>query len=382
MKQKSEASCDVGKQPAGRGELEPRLALKYRRMPRSGEPAPWFHAATENNQNFSFNTVAGRRVVLCFFGNMQPSQLQPLLHGMRTMLLQPGVPPCAFFGVGTAVDQVQGAVFKDVFPEGYLFLDRDYAVSALYGLVTIEGHDADIRVTSFVLDERLRVAGVILSAGGGQHASDIVAALRRLPDASPEMHAPVLVVPRIFEPELCRALIRHYENCGGAVSGFMRDVDGRTTLILDPKHKRRKDCEVDDEDLRIACMGRIRDRLAPEIEKAFQFRATRIERYIVACYDSGDAGYFRAHRDNTTHATAHRKFAVSINLNTGEYSGGMLRFPEFGGRLYQPPLGGAAVFSCSLLHEATMIVSGKRYAFLPFLYDEDSANRRVRFLDD
>jgi hypothetical protein len=53
-----------------------------------------------------------------------------------------------------------------------------------------------------------------------------------------------------------------------------------------------------------------------------------------------------------------------------------LRFPEFGSRQYQPPTGGALVFSCSLLHEVSPVRRGKRYAFLPFLYDE--AGARVR----
>ena len=34
------------------------------------------------------------------------------------------------------------------------------------------------------------------------------------------------------------------------------------------------------------------------------------------------------------------------------------------------------MFSCSLLHEAAPVTSGKRYVFLPFLYDEEAA--RVR----
>ena len=45
-----------------------------------------------------------------------------------------------------------------------------------------------------------------------------------------------------------------------------------------------------------------------------------MERYIVACYAPG-AGHFRPHRDNTTLGTAHRKFAVTINLNAGDYDG-------------------------------------------------------------
>ena len=109
------------------------------------------------------------------------------------------------------------------------------------------------------------------------------------------------------------------------------------------------------------------------IERAFQFRPTRLERYIVACYDSVVGGHFRAHRDNTTKGTAHRRFAVSINLNAEEFEGGDLAFPEYGPRLYRPPTGGAVVFSCSLLHEARPVTQGRRFAFLPFLYDDAAA---------
>jgi hypothetical protein len=35
------------------------------------------------------------------------------------------------------------------------------------------------------------------------------------------------------------------------------------------------------------------------------------------------------------------------------------------------------VFSCSLLHEATPVTLGKRYVFLPFLYDEEGARERL-----
>jgi predicted 2-oxoglutarate/Fe(II)-dependent dioxygenase YbiX len=31
------------------------------------------------------------------------------------------------------------------------------------------------------------------------------------------------------------------------------------------------------------------------------------------------------------------------------------------------------VFSCALLHEATPVTRGRRYAFLPFFYDEAGA---------
>ena len=136
--------------------------------------------------------------------------------------------------------------------------------------------------------------------------------------------------------------------------------------VVNHDFKQRYDYRIEDEEIRRACVTRIHDRLTPEIYKAFQFRVNRMERYIVACYDAAQGGHFKAHRDNTTKGTAHRRFAVSLFLNTGEYEGGMLRFPEFGSHLYTAPAGGAVVFSCSLLHQAMPVTKGQRFMFLPF----------------
>jgi predicted 2-oxoglutarate/Fe(II)-dependent dioxygenase YbiX len=158
----------------------------------------------------------------------------------------------------------------------------------------------------------------------------------------------------------------------------MRDVNGKTTEIKDYAHKRRADCDVADEGLVRATQDRLLRRVVPAIRQAFQFNATRIERHIVACYDAADGGHFRAHRDNTTLGTAHRRFAVTINLNAGEFEGGELWFPEFSRRRYKAATGGAVVFSCSVLHEATPVTRGRRFAFLPFLYDDAAAQVRQR----
>jgi predicted 2-oxoglutarate/Fe(II)-dependent dioxygenase YbiX len=137
--------------------------------------------------------------------------------------------------------------------------------------------------------------------------------------------------------------------------------------------KRRRDVTITDPAFRSELVNTLARRLVPEIAKVFQFKVTRLERYMVACYDAAEGGYFRAHRDNETIATRHRKFAVSINLNAEAFEGGDLRFPEFGPRTYRPPTGGAVVFACGLQHEATPVTRGRRYAFLPFLYDEAGA---------
>lgn len=131
------------------------------------------------------------------------------------------------------------------------------------------------------------------------------------------------------------------------------------------------DYTIEEEAIRSAIRVRVNRRIVPEIQKAFQFSVTRIERYIVACYDGEHQGFFRPHRDNGTKGTAHRRFACTINLNAEEYDGGNLRFPEFG----------ALVFSCSRLHEATPVTKGRRYTTLPFLYDDAAAKIRAENLE-
>jgi hypothetical protein len=100
-----------------------------------------------------------------------------------------------------------------------------------------------------------------------------------------------------------------------------------------------------------------------------------MERSLVACYAAEAGGHFRPHRDHTTPGTAHRRFAVSLNLNA-DFDGGEISFPEYGPRRFKPPIGGAVVFACSLLHTVSTMTRGRRYAFLPFLYDDEAATIR------
>ena len=96
---------------------------------------------------------------------------------------------------------------------------------------------------------------------------------------------------------------------------------------------------------------------------------------MVGCYDAADGGHFRPHRDNTTLGTAHRRFAVSINL-TDDFDGGEVSFPEYGPQGFKGPKGSAVIFSCALLHAVSQVTRGRRYAFLPFLYDDAAAKIR------
>jgi predicted 2-oxoglutarate/Fe(II)-dependent dioxygenase YbiX len=51
-------------------------------------------------------------------------------------------------------------------------------------------------------------------------------------------------------------------------------------------------------------------------------------------------------------------------------------FPEYGPRSFKPPTGGAVIFPCALLHAVSPVTHGRRYAFLPFLYDDEAAKIR------
>ena len=145
--------------------------------------------------------------------------------------------------------------------------------------------------------------------------------------------------------------------------------------MSDWRLKRRSDVAVGVPEVRELVRGQIVRRLVPAIERYFQFKATRMDRYIVACYDSAVGGHFHRHRDNINAGAQHRRFAVSINLNK-DFDGGDLVFPEFGRKAYRPPEGGALVFSCGALHQVTPVTRGRRYAFLAFLYGEEDASKR------
>ena len=131
--------------------------------------------------------------------------------------------------------------------------------------------------------------------------------------------------------------------------------------------KSRRDHRIMDEGVLQELIALIGRRISPELSKAFGFTKFRFDRFVVTCYDSERNDYFRRHRDNQTPGTADRRFALTLNLNTGEYEGGGLTFPEYGPDRYDPPAGGAILFSCSLLHEALPITKGRRFTLLSFL---------------
>ena len=356
-----------------------------RRLWLPGEPIPDFHARAGDNPRYAFHTTAGRYVILSFWGSASQADAAQVASHINSRRHLFDDERLCFFGVSVdPADEAEGRL-RDQIPGIRHFRDFDGKVSKMFGAAS---RDAAERGTytpfTLVLDPMLRVIahiGVIPAAQHNRTLDQVLAGLPPVADhAGTAMSAPVLILPRVFEPGLCRHLIELYQQHGGVESGFMREVNGKTVGVIEHGFKRRQDFEFDHRpelaELRQVIQQRLVRRLVPQIQRAFQFHATRMERYIVARYDGASGGYFRPHKDNTTPGTAHRRFACTINLNAEEYEGGELRFPEFGPRTYRAPTGGAVVFSCSLLHEATPVTSGERYAFLPFFYDDAAARQR------
>jgi predicted 2-oxoglutarate/Fe(II)-dependent dioxygenase YbiX len=338
----------------------------------SGDPAPTFVTAGVNNPRYVFDTAAGRYLLLAIVP-AGPAVARAVATIERQRQSFDDHHASAYVLI-VGPDRGRKAR-KDSLPGLRFLFDDQGTVAARY--------DATGTERWILIDPALQIMAIADPEQGPGLVDRIAALPPPARHAGPEVSAPILLAPRIFEPAFCAELIACYRRVGGTPSGFMREVDGVTTLVMSDDHKRRSDVILEDETLQNQVVARLKRRLVPQIEKAFQYRATRIERYLVARYDAETGGFFRPHRDNTTKGTAHRRFAISINLNA-DYEGGDLRFPEFGPRTYRPPPGGAVVFSCSMLHEATPVTRGERFAFLPFLYDEAAAQIRranLKFLD-
>lgn len=355
-----------------------------------GDPAPWFTQRTSGNPTFHFDTAGGRYLVLAFVGTASDpagAAMLRLVEEHRALFDDDRI---TFFGVSIDPTDESAGRMKEDLPGVRYFWDFDGAVSRLYGAAPHDAASGSISYRRFwmVVDPMMRVRMVLEARPDGSDRHELAGYLKALPPvdafAGAALQVPILQLSGVFEPELCDRLVGLYRQHGGVESGFMREVGGKTVPVTDHRHKRRADYMIEDEELKRELQRRIVRRVVPEIEKVHQFKVTRMERYIVACYDSRDGGHFRAHRDNTTKGTAHRRFALSINLNDA-FEGGEVGFPEYGSRTFKPPRGGAVVFSCSLLHSVSPVTAGERYAFLPFLYDDAAAAIREannRYLDE
>jgi peroxiredoxin/predicted 2-oxoglutarate/Fe(II)-dependent dioxygenase YbiX len=352
-----------------------------------GDFAPWFIRPSLANLAAHENTmVGGYRVVLFFFGSSNSVPVSEILAGFLAAEAQFERCNVTFFGISIDPNDVSLEQVKRGDRCQFL-LDVQGELSIEYGVCQLNDQSGGITYdpTTFVLDENLRVLQVIPLETHIPHVAQVLGAIERL--SRPQLpqvikrQAPVLLIPDVFQPQFCQQLIDLYEADGGTESGFMKQENEKTMIALNPKVKRRRDLLITDPTWLNQINQLIWRRVIPEVQKAFQFTITRYERYTVGCYEDRNQGFFQPHRDNTATGSAHRRFAMTINLNTGMYEGGCLRFPEYGSDLYSPDAGSAVIFSCSLLHEVTPVTQGRRFALLSFFFDDEDAKLREQTVD-
>lgn len=349
-----------------------------------GDFAPWFTLPSDARSEFQFSTLAGRRTLLFFLGTDRAPQVAAALAGLARracdILRDLGI-----LAVGISVERRSEREVAAPPPcRMRMLYDLDRSVSRRYGLCA---DGAGYLPTALLLDENLRVAAILPVRDPARFGDEVRAAAALLAPVEPARpaapQAPVLMVRDVLGQDLCALLIRHHEDRGGQPSGFMDEADGMTHGVIDRSFKRRRDVRLLEPALLRAVNLGILKRVVPEVFKSFQFTITRFERHLIACYDGEDGGLFRPHRDNTTRGTAHRRFAMSLNLNAGAYEGGQIRFPEYGNALFSPRTGEAMLFSCLLQHEALSVRRGRRFALLSFFYDETARELRkanMRFI--
>lgn len=335
-----------------------------------GDPFPRLQGHTPTSL-LRMDYMAGRYIVLAFLPASAP------LPEVREVMAQLAAHEalfddshCCFFGVLRHPQQIASA--RNSIPGIRWFLDPYGDLFLESGMSSDEEGD---RSGWFVLDPTLR----IMKTAPLSRTAEVMRWVSELPSvndyAGTPIHAPVLIVPRVFEIELCAEIVAHYRQGRTIDGGLIDQSDGVVSQpFVDKDYRSARQLSIPDGDLKARMEDRIRRRLAPEVLRALRYRVGDVRSYLVAAYDAAEAGRFRPHRDNMP-PLEQRQFTIAINLNE-DFEGGDLRFPEYGARTYRAPAGGAVVFASSLLHEVTLLTSGRRYVTICFFVDGPASETR------
>jgi len=313
------------------------------------------------NPRFFYDLHHGQPMVLFVCGRVTDAAVQAALRALGT--------PDQRWGKVTRMALVQGSAAELAgrdFGELVVAADDGALIRHLVGAVPTVA-------IALTLDDNLRILERIESTDDpGDFEHRVARAYSERPVIEPRLfqrQAPALFIPRVLDDAACEGLIAHFEETGGTPSGTAYIEGDKAYWKPDPDVKMRRDVYLESGPWLDKVKDALVRRVLPEIQRCFNFQVTQHEVFKLIRYDAG-AGYFHAHRDNESRDTQHRRFAMTINLNPGEYEGGALRFPEFGPDLYVPERGGAVIFSCSLLHEVTPVTKGSRYGLLGFFFGD------------
>ena len=255
-----------------------------------GDPVPGSGRANISAEGRILHVSAGRWILLAFLGSLgrAPSAEPGSRRWSKQAASFTDDHLIIYAVLATPPDNVEPLLAMSS-PVLKFIADYDGAIGAYYG--------ADEKPRTIALDPMLRAIANIPCDHPDGHDAILDRLLLDLPpvdnSAGVPLTAPALIVPRVFDFPLCELLVGLYEKVGGTDSGFLvdawrQDSDGQ------PIHskKRRQDMVIALPELRQRIRERIVTRLLPAVELYFQFKATRMDRYVVSCYDSADRRAF------------------------------------------------------------------------------------------
>jgi peroxiredoxin/predicted 2-oxoglutarate/Fe(II)-dependent dioxygenase YbiX len=339
-----------------------------------GEPAPRFVLPDQGGQawNVTGDPVAGKPMVLLFCRSLNSPAVLEAVGRFGALYERFAEREATVAMITRQTTSINAEDRGDQAVPFRLLADTLGDVTRRYrGLAG--GSEAPLLV--FVLTPSLRVARCFAGPECSDQALNVVDDLLAEREAAPiGCHAPVLQIPDVLSKAECRYLVALHgrSDVRWNEPGDPEDQYDFKIRVGDHRRVDRVDYVINDPVVMKHLDARLARRIRPEIRKAFQYKVTKRETFHLACYQGQRGGFSIGHRDNPTQDLAYRRFALSINLNEGEYEGGELRFREYGEQRYRVPTGTALVFSSSQLHEAMAVTSGRRFVLLSHLFGEDA----------
>jgi peroxiredoxin len=317
--------------------------------------------------------LAGKFLVLVFLNNPEDQQAIPLLTALEKSHDSLDKLNATLIALNASSNAVNNKRLKK--QSGFawpLCGDSTGAVFASYGLH--KGNCANVRIV--VLTPFRQVRGWV---DDPDNIDETIGAIMDILNANQDAeaaqwnppHAPVLIIPNVLSRAECKQIIETYHTGGPFTVRPPRpgEFDGNYKIpVYEHDRQDRVDHIIKDKEMLAFLDSRIFERITPMIQKSFAFNVTQREDLHIARYVGERGGFPMGHRDNTSPATAYRRFALSMNLND-DYEGGGVAFKEFGARAYKSPAGSAIVFSSSLLHEVLETTKGIRYTLISHLFD-------------
>lgn len=201
-----------------------------------GDHAPNFAIPNTEGNYVKLTEMAGKPIVLFFYGSDEIEACREIAGNFKNLM-----PALNDFDVRVYGISPDAPESRKIFAEKYgipfvLLSDLDRKVSEQYRVCFADSKQPSLTIYSrvaFLLDCNQRIVKIYDLKNLSEWAIELLTDLKALPREEPRhitMQAPVLLIPNVLSPELCRELINVWHTKGNDDSGLMASV-GRNNFI-------------------------------------------------------------------------------------------------------------------------------------------------------